>query len=171
MLKALTAELTGMAETGSRERPMSTIYRSRVDRWLAILVGSGALVASCASVQLAFSETPGQWWIIAPLIGFGVVLPAWVFRTTEYRLSDDVLAIRSGPFHWWVAVPSITSVRPTRNPLSSPALSLDRLEIKYGNGRWVMISPQDAEGFLADLRSRPTIPAGSPLRATANVMA
>jgi hypothetical protein len=32
--------------------------------------------------------------------------------------------------------------------LSSPALSLNRLEIRYGNGKRMLLSPQDAAGFL-----------------------
>jgi hypothetical protein len=39
-------------------------------------------------------------------------------------------------------------VEETRNPLSSPALSLDRLKITYGNGKRIMISPADKIGFL-----------------------
>lgn len=47
----------------------------------------------------------------------------------------------------------ISEVRPTHNPLSSPALSLDRLHVQYGPGflKAVMISPADREGFLEDL--------------------
>lgn len=49
----------------------------------------------------------------------------------------------------YVALTSLTS-----NPLASPALSLDRLKIEYGQGHWIMISPRDREGFLRELESR-----------------
>jgi hypothetical protein len=41
----------------------------------------------------------------------------------------------------------------TRNPPSSPALSLDRLRVQFGRGwgKAVMISPADRNGFLDDL--------------------
>ena len=44
-------------------------------------------------------------------------------------------------------------VRPTRNPLSSPVLSLDRLHVQFGKGffKAVTISLVDREQFLADL--------------------
>jgi hypothetical protein len=45
-------------------------------------------------------------------------------------------------------------VVPTRNPLSSPALSLDRLRIEYGQGRAIMISPADKGPFLRALEER-----------------
>jgi hypothetical protein len=42
----------------------------------------------------------------------------------------------------------IRKIKETNNPLSSPALSLDRLWIDYGKGAAVMISPKDKEGFI-----------------------
>jgi hypothetical protein len=44
-------------------------------------------------------------------------------------------------------IQKITSVKRTRNPLSSPALSTDRLEIKYGKWDFVLISPKNEERF------------------------
>ena len=43
---------------------------------------------------------------------------------------------------------------PTRNPLSSPALSLDRLRVTHrasSGERGLLISPADTAGFLAAL--------------------
>jgi hypothetical protein len=42
----------------------------------------------------------------------------------------------------------------TRSPLSSPALSLDRIRIDYGKGKSVMISPLNKADFLLELQSR-----------------
>jgi hypothetical protein len=36
----------------------------------------------------------------------------------------------------------------SRSPFSSPALSLDRLQIDYGAGKSILISPADKEGFI-----------------------
>jgi hypothetical protein len=48
-------------------------------------------------------------------------------------------------------VDEIESIRPTHNPLSSPALSLDRLNIELHTGRNILISPKDKSGFLQAL--------------------
>ena len=48
---------------------------------------------------------------------------------------------------------AIDAVEPARNPLSSPACSLDRLRIEYGAKR-IMISPLDKAGFLRALAAR-----------------
>jgi hypothetical protein len=91
--------------------------------------------------------------VSAPVLLLTIGLIVWLLRTTDYTLSDSDLRIRSGPFGWRVSLADITSLTPTRNPLSSPALSLDRLRIQYGH-RSIMISPEDREGFLRELDRR-----------------
>jgi len=67
-------------------------------------------------------------------------------------------------FEWkrdgWIVVPlwgsvvvSLAAMTAPRNPLSSPALSLDRLEIVYGSRR-IPISPEEKQRFLAELHAR-----------------
>jgi len=82
----------------------------------------------------------------------GAGLPLWVLLGTRYELTPGRLRIRCGPFRWTTPLNEIRAVEPTRNPLSSPALSLvDRLRIDYGRGSSVMISPRDKARFLAEL--------------------
>lgn len=81
-----------------------------------------------------------------------VILVIWlpVFNT-YYVVENNTLIIKSLVFRWKININDITQIEPTHNPLSSPALSLDRLKIYYmKNGRMttVMISPKDKEGFL-----------------------
>lgn len=130
-------------------------FPSRIDSWLAglafgpLLLGVLALVyASMRDPTMRLSEmTIG---IVALLAAGGGLL--WMFRTTHYTVDGATLRIRGGP--WWmnIAIAEITSVKPSRSLRSSPALSLDRLEIQYGDGKSVRISPADREGFLRALR-------------------
>ncbi|MFK9093746.1 PH domain-containing protein [Bacillus salipaludis] len=46
---------------------------------------------------------------------------------------------------------TIKSIRKTRNPLSSPTLLLNRLEIHYGTWGAMLISPKNEEQFCEDL--------------------
>jgi hypothetical protein len=48
----------------------------------------------------------------------------------------------------------IAAVRESNSVRSGPALSMDRLEITYRDGRVLLISPDDKSGFLAALRRR-----------------
>jgi hypothetical protein len=77
----------------------------------------------------------------------------WLLKTTCYTLEPTRLLVRSGPFSWNVPLAGIHSITPTRNPLSSPALSLDRLCIEYGKHGSLMISPADKQGFLRELET------------------
>lgn len=74
----------------------------------------------------------------------------------RYGLNDLELTVRFGLCRQRIPLHSIREVRRTRNPLSSPALSLDRLHLQFGDGffKAVMISPLDRDEFLADIRER-----------------
>ncbi len=55
-----------------------------------------------------------------------------------------------------IPLTSIAEVSQSRNPLSAPAWSLDRLRVSYRRGRedgLVLISPEDKLGFLRELAS------------------
>ena len=73
---------------------------------------------------------------------------------THYTVSGNTLRVACGPFRWKVPLDAIQSVEATRNPLSSPALSLDRLRIHYGRRR-IMVSPSDKAGFLKAIGQDP----------------
>jgi hypothetical protein len=135
-----------MAVIGLVER----VFKSKIDTWLlAVFVGSAAMALFAAGVLIQGSAS--DFWVGFPIVVLGAVFPFWLMVRTTYTFEDGVLHIRSGPFKWVVQVSDIRSVTPTRNPLSSPALSLDRLNIVYGNGQSVMISPLDKAGFLEHL--------------------
>ena len=84
----------------------------------------------------------------------GLALIVGMLRSTRYEVADREVIVRSTPFRWRIEIESIESIRPSRSPASSPALSLDRLEIRYGGGRTLLVSPKDREGFLAAVVAR-----------------
>ncbi len=55
-----------------------------------------------------------------------------------------------------IPLAEISEVRPTSNPLSAPALSLDRLRVQFGRGLVgaVFISPVDRDHFLDELAQK-----------------
>lgn len=132
---------------------METDFRSKVDLWL---------VAVCVAVPIAvlefFVEDSAVTDWSADLVAYGIValvllLFAWTYFTTRYRFTAEFLMIKSGPFSWTIPLHSITKVEPTHNPASSPALSLDRLAIHY-DGKTIMVSPSDKQGFMIELKKR-----------------
>lgn len=126
-------------------------FVSGVDRWF-VLVLVAAVVVQIVGIAIAASA-PGA--LPAVLVGVGVlfltvILFAWLLRGTYYEVSGDTLRVVSGPYRIRIPIESIESIEPTRSPLSSPALSLDRLRIRYGK-KQVLVSPADKRGFLRAL--------------------
>lgn len=129
-------------------------YRSKVDSWLVAVLVISAAVALITVLTVGSVGSPLVALANAAILLLGVGLPMWVLIATTYTLTTANLNVRSGPFRWRIPLNEIRSVAPTRNPLSSPALSLDRLRIEYGHGKAIMISPAAREEFMHELRRR-----------------
>lgn len=127
-------------------------FPSKVDAWLILVVrisfATGFLLA--AGVCAAERQWAALLWASA-LLAVVLLFVEWLFRTTYYVIAGDELLIRSGVFRWRIPIARIESVEPTNNPLSSPALSLDRLDIRYDGGKNILVSPEDREGFVGAL--------------------
>jgi membrane protein YdbS with pleckstrin-like domain len=129
-------------------------YPSKVDWWLAILI---ALAPIASIVALIGTLMAGTGVLIA---AGGVVLLAAVYLglviPMRYGIDDEHLVVRHGIVRQRIRLSEITEVSPTRSPLSSPALSLDRLAIRFGEGffKSAMISPAAKAEFLAELATR-----------------
>jgi uncharacterized membrane protein YdbT with pleckstrin-like domain len=105
-------------------------------------------------IALVFITKDGYsiWWVfaVAPVVLFIVYL----FRNTFYTIKDSTLEVKSGFLvNLSIEVNSITKIKETNNILSAPALSLDRLEVSYGTGNKVLISPEEKSKFIEHLRS------------------
>ncbi|MCZ2156874.1 MAG: PH domain-containing protein [Bryobacterales bacterium] len=77
-----------------------------------------------------------------------------MLASTYYVFEGGILRVRCGPLRWSIPLDHIHRVEPSRNSRSSPALSLDRLRIDYGCGKFVLVSPEDKEGFLREINAR-----------------
>lgn len=127
---------------------MTTVFKSAVDWWYYAIIALTTLVFFWAWRNNANAEISRS---IALAVGtvIAVGLPIWLLFSTRYIVSEDALLVRSGPFSWHIDRAAITSVQPSGSALSSPALSLNRLRIEYGDGRAIMISPEDHAAFIA----------------------
>lgn len=132
---------------------MPTVYRSKVDIWLFVMLSFAALAALYSAAQTMAVGSTGAIAVAVLVAVVGVGLPLWLLFSTRYTLEATQLLAQSGPFKWVVPLADIKSITPSNNPLSSPALSLDRLRIDYGKGRMLLISPRDKEQFLQDIEA------------------
>ncbi len=133
---------------------VSRWYPSKVDGWLAAMLCVPPVV-TLASFIWAMAAGEGLWATIIPVllvaaVYVGILLPM------RYGISDDAIVVRHGLVRQRIPLAAIVEVAPTRSALSSPALSLDRLRIRFGTGFFknAMISPADKAGFLAELAAR-----------------
>lgn len=128
----------------------SRVFASKIDTWLAAVLIVSALISAAVGIALLASLHLGAALAGLALLLIGAVLPLWILGSTRYAVQATVLEVVSGPFRWRIPLREIRSVTPTHNPLSGPALSLDRLRIDYGR-RSMMISPRDKERFIKTL--------------------
>ena len=124
-------------------------FKSKIDRWILVLL-IGAIVVqvvAVGSVALHAGEPLAMTGLILAMIGVAALM-IWLLIGTHYTVDRGIIRVVSGPFRWKVPIDQITAVEATRSPLSSPALSMDRIRIRYGKRRQIMISPADKAGFL-----------------------
>lgn len=128
-------------------------FKSKIDVWLAIVIAISIGAATFGAFTVMAAD-PGLWPFAVLMLVCAAGLPLWLMGSTSYTLGDQELLIVSGPFRWRVPIDSITLVKNTKNPLSSPALSLDRIQIDYSRGKSIMISPNNKAQFLTALEAR-----------------
>ena len=131
---------------------MTERFVSKRDGWLVAVLWAASLVDFGVAAWLWLGPR-GAPAFVAPLLLAAGVFQLHVLYATDYVVESDALRIRASFLRWRVPLAAIESIEPTRNPLSSPACSLDRLLIRYA-GRRIMISPADQAAFLRALASR-----------------
>ncbi|SFK84340.1 PH domain-containing protein [Nitrosomonas aestuarii] len=127
------------------------VFKSKIDKGLLIcLVLSIIACVLGASVMLKVGGLFNYVLAAVTLIA-GAGFPLQILISTKYILKNESLDIISGPFSWKIPIESITSVQEVQNALMSPALSFDRLEIKYGEDKVIMVSPANKKAFMQTL--------------------
>ena len=132
------------------------VFTSKIDIWIGFMLLGGSFImiaipfwqckksengSLAKSVFLAFIFLPFTALMLMPFFG------------TKYTLSDGQLLINNGFSTQRIELTDITYIIPTRNMISAPALSLDRLEVDYKNKK-VLISPKDKRLFYQEIKAR-----------------
>lgn len=131
-------------------------YKSKTDWWLAVIIWGSMLLTIGIGVYALATEVLSLVELFI-LILLTILLPLgilWMWFTTFYVIDEQDLIIRYGPFKQKISLQLIKSMQKTMNPLSSPALSLKRMEITYGQYDFVLISPINRDQFMKELSTR-----------------
>lgn len=133
-------------------------YPSKKDVWISVVIWG------VIGLMLADGILDLQWgvFMVPPLISnifFKLLfiltvsmLLLWVWFRTGYYIGAEWLKVQYGPYKKHIPLEEIEKVVPTRDPFVAPALSSDRLEIHYGPGKFIKISPNNKADFLKRLR-------------------
>jgi Bacterial PH domain len=131
-------------------------YRSKVDWWMwpVLCLPPVALLGICFTMILTGQLSALAWFTPSIVIVFGVYFGLVI--PLRYGLDETCLLVRFGICRQRIPLVDIVEVQPTHNPIGSPALSLDRLRVQYGQGffKFVLISPADRNHFLDDLAQK-----------------
>lgn len=135
------------------------VYRSKKDAWLVAVIALGMATGFVVSFWLIFNGNEGErseGWIS---LGVSAAVSALVLGLTcplYYEVTPLRLLVRSGLLRWDIPLADVEEVSPSGNPLSSPALSLDRLRVSYrarGASKFILISPENKYEFVRELAS------------------
>jgi len=133
-----------------KEEIQPVTYPSAVDTWLV------AVVILAILGPLAFALLVND--IITLFVSGGIFLLLLLFGyPARYILTEDALIIRMGfLYRKRIAFDQIENLSLSDNPLSGPAWSLKRVEVKLRSGLWgfVLISPKERSMFMDELNRR-----------------
>ena len=107
------------------------------------MLGATGLTSVMMVVQKGIS-------IQSSLVVLITALVVWIWFGTYYTIDEDKLIVHCGPVKRTYDISKFEMLRDTHNPLSAPALSLDRIEIR-GEGIYILISPANKKSFVDHL--------------------
>jgi len=127
------------------------VHHSKIDAWLVgVLLGSA--IFGLIRAEAAAKSEPEHRSAIYGVYFLSLVAVAILSLPTRYEITDQELLVRSGLMHWKIKLTDIQEILPTSNPVSSPAWSIDRLQIRFMRGgieQSLCISPSDQAAFLS----------------------
>ena len=134
---------------------INAVFTSKIDLWLAFLIlGSGLLLILVPVWEWIYNDSSTTRILFISLLTIpGSILLLLIFFNIKYSLSEDELFVKNGFSTQSIPLKDIIYIIPTNSMLSAPALSLDRIEIKYEGGS-IVISPKDKDGFYRAIQER-----------------
>lgn len=120
------------------------VFTSKIDWWFGLVLLYPIFKSIVAIIE-------GDW-----LGYFGIVLIAAIIvffsKTTQYIINDTQLIIKCMFLvNEKIDIHKIRKIEKTSSILSSPALSMDRIAVKYNKFDEIYISPKEKQRFINEL--------------------
>jgi hypothetical protein len=125
-------------------------FRSKVDAILVVPAALGLGMPLLLLIRAIVEERP----LAGILIPAAILVAITPMFHVVYRITGDTLVVRQGWLRWRLPLAQVRTLKATRQIWSSPALSLDRIEIRTDRGLWLMVSPADQAVFVSAIRAR-----------------
>ena len=125
---------------------LTIFFAPKKDRSYTVIVWSTTVILL---LSMTFSFSSGSSTIFEVLISllvFGLLM--WIWFGTNYRIKEETIKIKNGPFKWTVKIQDIEKISKRRSLLATPALSVDRLVLHYGKYGEMSISPKAESEFI-----------------------
>lgn len=93
-------------------------------------------------------------WVAVVALAVTAMVVGTIWFGTVYEIRGRFLEIRIGPVRMPARdLASLRRVRRSRSLVAAPANSLDRLELEFGEGETLLVSPHRESLFLDELRA------------------
>lgn len=89
------------------------------------------------------------------MVSFTFLFIFYIFFSIHYIIDFDKkeLEVKLGIFKYSkISIPNIFKIEKTRSIISSPAPSMDRIEVFYNRFSSIILSPKDKQLFIQDLK-------------------
>jgi hypothetical protein len=116
------------------------IYKSKIDWWLIILI---LILFGYPIVDGILSKE----YVLSLVFGLILIIFFFLSKTIQYKIDGENLVI----WKTKIDIKTIRKIYRTNNPLSSPAMSLDRIAIVYNKFDEVLLSPKERDEFINEL--------------------
>lgn len=122
------------------------LFASKKDTFYSLIVW-GTVIFAFLVIILSFSLNIIA--VLSSVLGLlGIVLLFWLWFGTNYRVEKEHIQIKYGPFKKKVTIQDINSISKRKSILATPALSIDRLVLKYGKYDEMLLSPKNEKKFI-----------------------
>jgi hypothetical protein len=122
------------------------IFRTRISVLLSFLL---VVVPLCCAI---LALPPLRWGVLGIVTGT-LLLITFMFVSTRYIIDGSELKISGCMLGSRIAISNITSVKRSYSPLSAPASSLKRLEVKLRKNSFILVSPVREQEFIDALKA------------------
>lgn len=126
---------------------MDRTFKSKVGWWYHTI-----LIVMAVSTVLAF--VGGKAPIVMISLLLLTLMAVHMLLSTWYKITEDGSLIAHCSFfpEKRIAISEITAMEASTMPVSSYALSLDRIILYKGNQQWLLVSPDNKKEFVKLLR-------------------